>query len=236
MFRPTFNLLKNSKNIIYLNNSLSQNSIAKNSFIKTSKINLVDAQKGIKTKTLYDYEPLTKVDKSLNKKDNYFVFGDEKLSQILEKKELKKLLYVKDSDMIYTAIEKMVENGVGAMLVVNSNDNSLCGIVSERDYLNKVALKGLNSKSTPVKHIMTSNLKTMKPSTCALEALHLMTYGRFRHIPITDQEGKNVIGLISITDLIKSIRKSQKETLRYLREFLNDPSGYSVHNIDPDTI
>ncbi|KAF2078228.1 hypothetical protein CYY_000419 [Polysphondylium violaceum] len=185
-------------------------------------------QSGYMKKSLYDYDPLAK-DHQLIKtaESEYFVFGDKTVGEILKSKENKELLTINDSDTIYQAIEKMENHGVGALLTVDKETGSLVGIITERDYLGKCALRGLSSKEAKVSDIMTRGVKTISPNLCVVEVLAIMTKERFRHIPVTDESGSKVIGLVSITDLIKVLQKNQKDTIKYLREFLNDSTGYS---------
>ncbi|KAK5577592.1 hypothetical protein RB653_002535 [Dictyostelium firmibasis] len=181
---------------------------------------------GYMKKSLYDYDPIAT--KAIKESTEYFAFGDTKVGDIIKSKSEKQIIYIKSNNTIYDAIKTMNNHGIGCLLVVSEVDGSLVGIFTERDYLGKVALMGKSSKETYVQDAMTTKVITINSKVGVVEAMKLMTEKRFRHIPVTDEDGINVIGLVSITDLIKTLRTNQKETIKYLNNFLNDPGRYSL--------
>lgn len=142
--------------------------------------------------------------------------------------QVKDILRKKSSDIysiapkstVYEAIEQMAEKNVGALLVMQ-NDR-LEGIISERDYRNKVILKGRTSKTTPVRDIMTSDLITVKPADNIHTCMELMTENHIRHLPVMD-EGK-LVGVISIGDVVKSVIEAQKAEIESMRDYIT--TGY----------
>ncbi|KAN0015517.1 hypothetical protein ACTFIU_008252 [Dictyostelium citrinum] len=181
---------------------------------------------GYMKKSLYDYDPIAT--KAIKESTEYFAFGDTQVGDIIKAKPEKQIIYIKSNNTIYEAIKVMNNHGIGCLLVVSEIDGSLVGIFTERDYLGKVALMGKDSKETFVQEAMTTKVLTIDSKVGVVEAMKLMTEKRFRHIPVTDEDGINVIGLVSITDLIKTLRTNQKETIKYLNNFLNDPGRYSL--------
>lgn len=117
---------------------------------------------------------------------------------------------------VYEAIEKMADKDIGALLVMEGE--SLRGIITERDYRNKVILKGRTSKTTPVKEIMSTDLYTVKPSDTVETCMALMTDRKFRHLPVLE-DGK-VAGVISIGDLVKAVISKQKVEIHNLRDYI----------------
>eukprot|EP01133_Synstelium_polycarpum_P010866 gene10866-12660_t len=178
--------------------------------------------------SLYEYEPLAEDRVDTKEQISYFVFGDSKISEIVAKKKVKEVLTIKEHDLIINAVRKMVDSGVGSILVVNDK-NHLKGIFTERDYVGKVALAGLSSRSSKVSEVMTTGVKTVSSDACVVDTMQIMTTERFRHLPVIDRNTKAVVGLVSIQDLIKSVHDNQKETIKYLREFLSDSSSYSFN-------
>ena len=83
---------------------------------------------------------------------------------------------------VYEAIEKMADKDIGALLVMERDQ--LKGIITERDYRNKVILKGRRSNTTAVKEIMSSNLYTVEPTDTVETCMALMTDRKFRHLPV----------------------------------------------------
>ncbi|MBV8227872.1 MAG: CBS domain-containing protein [Verrucomicrobia bacterium] len=115
---------------------------------------------------------------------------------------------------VFEAIQLMDDKNVGALPVA---DNSrLIGIISERDYTRKVILKGLSSKDTPVRDIMTREVVTASPSDSIEDCMREMTEKRVRHLPVV--EGTKIIGIVSMRDVMKWVISAQGEEIeRYVR-------------------
>ena len=118
--------------------------------------------------------------------------------------------------MVIEALQLMSEKGVGALLVMEGD--KLCGIVSERDYARKVALMERSSRTASVSEIMTANVITVTPADTIEHCMNLMTDRRLRHLPVIEQG--QVIGMVSIGDLVKSIISSQAFTIRQLESYI----------------
>jgi CBS domain-containing protein len=113
---------------------------------------------------------------------------------------------------VFDAIRLMSDRSVGALPVVESG--KLVGIVSERDYTRKVILKGKSSKETPVKEIMSAPVIYTTPEQPIEKCMALMTAKRIRHLPVL--ENGEMIGIISIGDLVKAIIAQQETWIREL--------------------
>lgn len=138
------------------------------------------------------------------------------IRDLLNKKG-KEVYHVSPDTTVYEAISKMSEYDVGALLVLE--DDKLCGLISERDYRNKVILKGRTSKDTPVGDIMSTKLITITPKDSVENCMHLMTDKRVRHLPVMDDD--QVVGVISIGDIVKSIIDKQKEEIEDLKGYIS---------------
>src|SRR5467141_160775 len=103
--------------------------------------------------------------------------------------------------MVFDAIQMMAEKNIGALLVTDKG--KLVGIISERDYTRKVALKGKSSKETPVHDILSTPIISSTPHHTIEEGMRLMTVNRVRHLPVL--EGDAVLGVVSIGDLVNWI-------------------------------
>jgi CBS domain-containing protein len=119
---------------------------------------------------------------------------------------------------VYSAIELMAEKSVGALLVIDNN--RLVGIVSERDYTQKVILKGRSSKDTFVREIMTPSPITIAPETTVDEAMRIMDEKHIRHLPVVDSEG-HVAGVLSVRDLLNSIVSLQGKAIEHMEQYLD---------------
>lgn len=117
---------------------------------------------------------------------------------------------------VFDAIEKMVAHNVGA-LVVRDGDRP-CGILTERDYLRRVALQGRTSKNTRVDEIMSTNLETVSPGTTVQECMRIMTSRRVRHLPVTS--AARLIGIVSIGDVVKHLIRDQEDHIQHLTDYI----------------
>jgi CBS domain-containing protein len=118
--------------------------------------------------------------------------------------------------LVYDAIKLMSDKGVGALMIIEGG--RLVGVISERDYARKVILKGLSSKKTRVRDIMTSKVITAGPDENLEHCMGLMTNKRFRHLPIV--VGDQLIGVISMGDIVKSIMTEQLNTIVELERYI----------------
>ncbi len=123
---------------------------------------------------------------------------------------------VQSDHSVLSAIKLMAEKGVGALLVIN--DNRLSGILSERDYARKVILENRSSSKTLVGDIMTRNPLTITREDSVTECMEMMTDNNFRHLPV--MEGGQVVGMISIGDLVKRVIKEQQFTIDQLEQYI----------------
>src|SRR3974390_2315661 len=110
--------------------------------------------------------------------------------------------------MVFDAIQLMADKNIGALLI--SEAGKLVGILTERDYTRKIALKGKSSKQTPVKEILSGQVIHVTPDHTVEECMRLMTDNRVRHLPVLHDE--KVVGLVSIGDLVNWIISAQSST------------------------
>lgn len=118
---------------------------------------------------------------------------------------------------VFDAIALMAEKNIGG-LVVTEGDR-VVGIITERDYARKIALRERSSSETTVRDIMTSRVMYVRPDQTSEECMMLMTENRLRHLPVMDH-GK-LIGLISIGDLVKDIISEQKFVIQQLEHYIH---------------
>jgi CBS domain-containing protein len=137
------------------------------------------------------------------------------LSSILEEKS-GDVLQIDGGATVFEAITKMVDANVGSLLV--TEDGEVAGIMTERDYLRRVTLQGRTDKETAVREIMSSPLVVATPETSIDECMAMMTDRRIRHLPVVD-EGE-IVGVISIGDLVKFKSKQQEFEIKYLTDYI----------------
>ena len=138
------------------------------------------------------------------------------VQQLLDRKS-KAIYPVKPDDPVITAIQKMAEHHVGALLVMAGD--KLAGIVSERDYARKVVLLGRSSTETPVRDIMTTKVITVTGQQDINDCMRLMTDKRIRHLPVLS--GERVIGILSIGDLVRAVIEEQERTIADLETYIH---------------
>ena len=139
-----------------------------------------------------------------------------RVSAILAHKKASTVWSIGPNAMVIDAIQVMGEKNVGALPVVDNG--TLVGIVSERDYTRKVILKGRSSKETPVSDIMTAELLTVTPSDNVIECMRIMTEKRVRHLPVL--EGTNLVGILSIGDVVNWFITAQTATIDDLERYI----------------
>jgi CBS domain-containing protein len=120
-------------------------------------------------------------------------------------------------DPVLEAIRLMADRHVGALLVMKGQE--LVGIVSERDYARKVILMGRSSSDTPVWEIMSSPVVTVAPNQSLDDCMRLVTARRIRHLPVVD--AGEVVGMISIGDLVKAVIEDQQHTIEQLESYIH---------------
>ena len=117
---------------------------------------------------------------------------------------------------VFDAIKLMAEKNIGALLVMSGG--RLHGIFTERDYTRKVALQGKTSKETSVFEILSEKCVTVSPDDSVEDCMRLMTEKRVRHLPV--MEGANVVGIISIGDLVNWIISAQNAAIEQMEQYI----------------
>jgi CBS domain-containing protein len=131
-----------------------------------------------------------------------------RLAEILEEKG-GDVLEISADTSVLEAVQKMVDHNVGSLLVTDAGE--VVGIVTERDYLRRVTLQGRTE-------IMSSPLVVATRETTIDECMALMTDRRIRHVPVV--EDGNVVGLVSIGDLVKFKSKLQTFEIQFLNDYI----------------
>lgn len=137
------------------------------------------------------------------------------LSDVLASKG-RNVFSVRPADTVHDAVKMMEEKGVGALLVVT--EDGVAGILSERDVARKITLTGKVARQTPAAEIMTEHVTCVAPDLGIHEAMAIMTEKRVRHLPVVN--GKQILGVVSIGDLVKAIIDDQKFTIEQLQNYI----------------
>jgi CBS domain-containing protein len=142
-------------------------------------------------------------------------------------------LWCSKDDLVLDAIKKMTKANAGSLLVfdaskldldsasgVTPSGDAVEGIVTERDYLTKVAVRNKASSQIKVSDIMTerSKLMTVDPHHTTMDAMTLMIKHNFRHVPVVDNG--NYIGMVSMRDVVKCLIKEHHEDMGRMQEYI----------------
>jgi CBS domain-containing protein len=141
-----------------------------------------------------------------------------KVRNILEAKgdNSGKVFSVEPNTIVYQAIEVMAQKNIGGLLI--TENGKLVGIFTERDYARKLILKGKSSKDTTIGELMTKNPFTVTRDSSIEECMQLMSNRRIRHLPVV--EGDELIGVISIGDVVRFIIEEQKSIIAHLESYI----------------
>jgi len=119
---------------------------------------------------------------------------------------------------VFDAVSKMVDGNVGSLLVTEGG--RLVGIVTERDYLRRVAIVGRDERTTPVREVMSAPIVYTTPESSIEECMAVMTERRIRHLPVLT-ESREVMGVVSIGDLVKFQTREQSAQIKFLEEYIS---------------
>jgi CBS domain-containing protein len=137
------------------------------------------------------------------------------VNQILEAKGAR-IVAVPEDTPVLEVIRLMAEHHIGSVLVVRGGE--LIGIATERDYARKVILQGRSSVDTPVGQVMSSPVVTVLPTDTAQTCMALMTERKIRHLPVVEKG--QLLGLISIGDLVKAVIQDQQHEIAQLQQYI----------------
>jgi CBS domain-containing protein len=138
---------------------------------------------------------------------------------------VKSILSAKGGDVISieptatleTAVRTLAEHRIGALLVLGT-DRRVIGILSERDIVRVLAERGAAVLSQPLSQIMTRKVVTCTSSDTIGVIMERMTAGKFRHVPVVEQD--QVIGIISIGDVVKYRLQEMEHEQAALRDYI----------------
>ncbi len=152
----------------------------------------------------------------------------ETIGHILHKKGQATWSVTPDT-MVYEALKLMAEKNVGALLVLEAG--RLVGIITERDYARKVVLQGRSSVDTPVREIMSHTVVSVHPGQRVADCMDMMTKRRIRHLPVL--VGEEVVGIISIGDLLKASLEEKDFIIQQLKDYIATLAGERSSSTGP---
>jgi CBS domain-containing protein len=143
-----------------------------------------------------------------------------KVSEILEKRSARKpadLVTIRPEDTVYDAIAEMSRRNIGALIV--ADEGGLRGIITERDYRDKIVLMNRLSRDTRVDEIMTRDVYTVRGEEGVEACMQIMMDKSIRHLPVVT-DGGTVVGIISIRDLVEKVIENQQFQITTLRKYI----------------
>ena len=129
---------------------------------------------------------------------------------------------ISPNETVYEGLQKLADKNIGALVVAEKG--RMVGIFSERDYARKVILKGKSSINTTVGELMVKEVVFVTPDNSIEECMAIMSENHIRHLPVLKDE--ELVGLISIGDVVKHIIKQQKFKIRELEKYIT--GGYRL--------
>lgn len=139
-----------------------------------------------------------------------------KVSNILARKG-SNIVSVSPEIKVYEALKIMNDRNIGSVVVLQ--DGKYAGLLTERDYARKIVMLGRNSADTTVEDIMTTDLPTISRDNTVDECMQLMSSRNVRYLPVI--EDNQLVGLLSIMDLVTETIKNQKATIDHLQNYIN---------------
>ena len=136
--------------------------------------------------------------------------------QVLQGKADQATYTIAPQSTVLEAISLMADKGIGALIVADGD--RMIGIVSERDYARKVVLMERSSYNTLVRDIMTSAVLAVTAEETTERCMGIMTEKRLRHLPVLN--GENIIGIVSIGDLVKEVISEQQQIIEHLEQYI----------------
>ena len=118
---------------------------------------------------------------------------------------------------IAEVVARLAERGIGAILIEDALGQIL-GIVSERDIVRALAVHGAATLGMTAGQLMTTRVVSTAPGTSVEDAMHIMTEGRFRHLPVMER-GK-LVGIVSIGDVVKSLLAQRAQEVDSLKAYV----------------
>ena len=137
------------------------------------------------------------------------------ISEIIERKG-GMVLTVDHNDSVFDAISLMAEVNIGAVLV--KKRDTIAGIFTERDYLQKIALMSRSSRQTPVRDVMSYPVISAEPGDSIQHCMEIMTNCRCRHLPVV--ENGELLGIVSIGDLVKKMLDEKDSEIQQLSHYI----------------
>lgn len=138
------------------------------------------------------------------------------VNQILDQKG-RTVFTIEPDASVYDAIAMMADKQIGALPVMEGD--KLIGLITERDYARKGFLQGRSSPDTKVREIMSDRVMVVSPDLTTEECMALMTDKRFRHLPVV--EDGDLVGVVSIGDMVKAIISEQRFTIEQLEHYIS---------------
>jgi CBS domain-containing protein len=137
------------------------------------------------------------------------------VAQILKTKG-REVWAISPETIVFDALKTMADKNVGALIVLDGG--TVAGILSERDYARKVILLGKSSRELKAREIMSANVYFVTPEQNIEDCMELFTNKRVRHLPVLQND--ELVGIISIGDVVKAIIADQESTIKHLENYI----------------
>ncbi|MBH2036930.1 MAG: CBS domain-containing protein [Pseudomonadales bacterium] len=138
------------------------------------------------------------------------------VAEILKVRVHSSIISVTPATTVLEAVTLMSDTDISALMVLDGE--AVAGIITERDFVRRVARMERSSYATTVGDVMTSNLITVGPLDRSRFCMQLMIEKNLRHLPVLE-DGK-LVGLLSIRDLVKDVIAEQDGLINHLEQYI----------------
>ena len=129
-----------------------------------------------------------------------------------------RLITLNPDNTVIEALQVMADHNIGAIMIMEGS--RLAGIFSERDYARKGIIQGRKAKSTPLHEVMIHDVITVNPEMSIEDCMNLFIDKRIRHLPVV--RNNEVIGMLSIGDIVNAIIKEQTDHIKFLEQYITN--------------
>jgi CBS domain-containing protein len=130
----------------------------------------------------------------------------------------REVISIEPTATLRSAVAVLAKKRIGALVILGAG-HRIVGILSERDIVRALAARGAQALEEPVSRTMTRKVSTCTDSETVAGIMERMTDGKFRHVPVVDQE-QHVVGIVSIGDVVKHRLHEMERDSAAMRDYI----------------
>jgi CBS domain-containing protein len=142
------------------------------------------------------------------------------VSEIMPQKKVVVTVDINDNPSALDVARLMAKHRIGSIVVIEGNNKSPVGMVTERDIIKKVTAQNKSADQVAVRHIMSSPLVTVKSIDSIDTAAETIAENRVKRLVVLEQDG-SMVGILSVTDIAKKLARILTEDYSRYRSLRN---------------